>query len=292
MPPTAVVLEGLLFPEGVRWHQEALWFADIAARTVHRWVPGGDLETVIRFEDDEPSGLGFLPDGTPLVVLMWTRRLMKVADGAAVLHADLNHLPGGMLNDMVVDGAGRAYLDNRNPSDYVTSPLKPEGQASDPEGDGIILVQPDGSAAIVAHAAHPNGLAVTPDGSTLIVAETRDQRLASFDIGPDGSLGGRRVFAQLASGTPDGIVLDAEGAVWAGSPHTNEFLRIASGGEVRARVPLGDKWGVSCALGGADRTTLYMATLRTESIATLRLPGRCTGFIEAMRVEAPGAGWP
>jgi sugar lactone lactonase YvrE len=289
---TTTVIDGLRFPEGVRWHDGAVWFSDIAARTVHRFPPGGALETVIRFDDDEPSGIGFLPDGTPLVVLMWTRRLVRINGGRAELHADLGPLPGGMLNDMVVDAAGRAYIDNRNPTESIPSPLRPEGRPADPEGDGIILVRPDGSSEIAAHATHPNGLAVTPDGSTLIVAETRESRLAAFRIGADGSLSDRRVFAQLASGTPDGITLDAAGAVWAGSPHTNEFLRIAEGGEVLQRIPLGDRWGVSCALGDADRRTLYLATLTTESIATLRTPGGCAGAIESARVDAPGAGLP
>lgn len=290
--PSTIVVDGLQFPEGVRWHDGAVWFADIAARAVHRFRPGGALETVVSFEDDEPSGIGFLPDGTPLVVLMWTRKVVRIAGGRPVVHADLEPLPGEMLNDMVVDGTGRAYLDNRNPSNYVTTPLKPQGRAADPDGDGIILVQPDGTASIVAHAAHPNGLAVTPDGSTLIVAETRESRLTAFGIAGDGTLTDRRVFAQLDHGTPDGITLDAEGAVWAGSPFTGEFLRIAEGGGVLQRIPLGERWGVSCALGGDDRMTLYMATLTTASVETLRLPGKCAGSIDAARVGAPGAGWP
>jgi sugar lactone lactonase YvrE len=266
-----------------------LWLSDIHAHRVMRLEPDNSWTTVAEL-DDRPSGLGFLPDGTPLVVSVLDHRLLRLDDGAARPYADLSPLAGDFVNDMVVDGEGRAYVGNRNPG---SSPQTP--------ADTLLLVQPDGQVQQVADGlSAPNGMAVTPDGRTLIVAETLLGRLLAFEIGPAGTLSRRHTFAQVDGRHADGICLDAEGAVWIGSPGHGLFLRVHEGGEVSDSVSVGDRWGVAPALGGTDRRTLFMLTTKT-SLANLdelafdrsRDAGsRSDGRVEAVEVSVPGAGWP
>jgi sugar lactone lactonase YvrE len=191
---------------------------------------------------------------------------------------------------MVVDGEGRAYVGNRNPGSSPGNPV-----------DTVLLVQPDGGVRqVAAGLSAPNGMVVTPDGGTLIVAETLIGRLLAFEIGTDGTLSGRRTFAQMDGQQADGICLDAEGAVWIGSPGHGLFLRVREGGEVVESVSVGDRWAVAPALGGPDRRTLYMLTTKT-TIDNLDQLGfdrsrdggsRSAGRVEAVTVAVPGAGWP
>ena len=292
-----VILDGLIFPEGPRWHDGRLWFSDIHAHTVMSM----DVEGGARVEaelSDRPSGLGFLPDGTPLVVAMRERKLLALTAKGPVVYADLGRFNADFLNDMVVDGLGRAYVGNRVLEGYTENAVA--GVAREGPGESLLLVPPDGPAEVAATGlVSPNGAVVTPEGRTLIVAEPRAQRLAAFDIGADGSLANRRVFADAGEAWPDGICLDAEGAVWAGSPMTEEFVRILEGGEITHRVKTPGRWAVAPALGGEDRRTMFLATCRNSLENLQRLEegeddstSEAVGWIEAVQVDTPGAGWP
>jgi sugar lactone lactonase YvrE len=280
---------GLVFPEAPRWHDQRLWLSDIHAHRVLR-LEADNRWSVVAELDDRPSGLGFLPDGTPLVVSVLDHRLLRLDGGAAHPYADLRPLAGDFVNDMVVDGEGRAYVGNRNPGSSPQNPV-----------DTLLLVQPDGRVQQVAdRLSSPNGMVVTPDGGTLIVAETLIGRLLAFEIGPSGRLSGRHTFARVDGRHADGICLDADGAVWIGSPGHGVFLRVHEGGRVSDSVSVGDRWAVAPALGGAGRRTLFMLTTRT-TLANLdelhfdrrRDAGsRSEGRVEAVEVSVPGAGWP
>jgi sugar lactone lactonase YvrE len=178
---------------------------------------------------------------------------------------------------MVVDGRGRAYVGTFPP-------------ASDPDGV-IVLVDPDGSARIVADAVRfPNGSVVTPDGVTLVVAESMGRRLTRFTIGPDGSLADRAPFADCAPAAPDGITLDADGAIWAAFPLAHEFRRIAPGGRVLERLPMADRLAIACTLGGADLRTLFLLT--SAQLPGEAIVGTRDATIHTVEVDVPGTGSP
>ena len=281
MTTPKVVAEGLSFPEGPRWREGALFFSDFYRQTVFRLPPGGALEPVATVPN-QPSGLGWLPDGRMLVVSMIDRRLLRQEkDGALVEHANLFDLAGWHCNDMVVDGDGRAYVGNFG--------FDTHGGGEQKLAD-MICVEPDGSAAIAAEGlAFPNGTVITPDGGTLIVGETRGKRLTAFDRAADGTLSNRRVWADLGDNFPDGICLDAEGAVWVADPRNNETIRVREGGEIAMRVSTGRFGSFACALGGDDRKTLYICTCTGSGPHAAE---RRDGRIEALRVGVPGVGWP
>lgn len=281
MTTPKVVAEGLSFPEGPRWRGGALFFSDFYRHTVFRLPPGGDLEAVAEVPN-QPSGLGWLPDGRMLIVSMTDRRLLRQEpDGSLVEHANLFDLAGYHCNDMVVDAKGGAYVGNFGHNHYV----EPEPKLAD-----LIRVEPDGRASVAAKGfAFPNGSVITPDGKTLIVGETRANQLSAFDVAADGGLSNRRVWADLGANFPDGICLDAEGAIWVADPRNNETIRVAEGGEVLERVSTGAYGSFACMLGGDDRKTLYICT---SSGSGPKAAERRDGRIEAIRVAVPGAGLP
>ena len=280
-----VLLDGLVFPEGPRWHDGKLWFSDIHAYKVMAVDLEGRSE-VVASVPQHPSGLGFLPDGHLLVVSVLDRLLLRLDPDGLHTHADLNVLDSVLPNDMVVNEDGRAYIGD----------VAFEISAGPPRPGNVILVTADGNVRLAAEGlSYPNGMVITPDGKTLIVAETIGRRLTSFDIAPDGSLSGRRPFADLATGAiggahPDGICLDAEGAVWASSPPTSEFVRVREGGDITHRIPVPGKWAVACMLGGEDRRTLFLCTAETTLQGLGQ--GKSVGWIETVRVDVPGAGRP
>jgi sugar lactone lactonase YvrE len=279
-----IVVDGLIYPEGIRWHAGRVWFSDILDFKVHAYDPATGLTEVIIETPDRPSGLGFLPDGRLLIATMGERKLLRLDPGGLTTVADLSGLCVGM-NDMVVDGQGRAYMD-----------------ATFGEGSGgVILVEPDGAFRVVAEEMKmPNGMAVTADGKTLIVNDLWGNGIKAFDIQPDGSLTGRRRFADLGEVSPDGICLDAEGAAWVGQPLQGRVRRIREGGEVTHEINYGKKWGIAPVLGGPDRRTLYICTadITLGKILELMADPRgardhCRGWIEAVEgIEIPGVGWP
>ncbi|WP_136418686.1 SMP-30/gluconolactonase/LRE family protein [Herbaspirillum sp. ST 5-3] len=277
---TRLVVEGLAFAEAPRWHDGALWFSDFYTHKVHRIGADGKLETVADVAG-QPSGLGWLPDGRMLVVSMTDRRLLRQdSDGLKAL-ADLGAFAHSHCNDMVVDRYGRAYVGNFGFDMMHKEPVR---------STVLMLVEPDGKARVVADdLLFPNGCVITPDGATLIVAETFGKRLTAFDIADDGSLSGRRVWADLGEASPDGICLDAEGAVWVASPPTAEFLRVREGGAICDRIGVNGQ-AIACALGDTDRRTLYMVIGRVSKAE--RALAERNGRIEAIRVDVPGAGLP
>jgi sugar lactone lactonase YvrE len=273
----APLVEGLGFLEGPRWRDGRLWFSDFVSRKVHTVDLEANLSDVIEVEQ-VPSGLGWLPDGRMLVVSMEDRRLLRVEDGALVLHADLSAYATFHCNDMVVDDRGRAYVGNFG-FNYDA------GEA--PVGAKLVRVDPDGATHVAAdELLFPNGTVITPDGHTMIVGESFGSRLTAFDVADDGSLANRRVWAQLTDGRlPDGSCLDAEGAMWVASPTTKEVLRVREGGEITDRISSGEREAIACMLGGDDRRTLFVlaSTLARE-------PG--SGAISTLVVDVPGAGLP
>jgi sugar lactone lactonase YvrE len=279
-PGTSVLLDGLAFPEGPRWRDGKLWFSDMHDGVVRTVDAQRRSETVVEVAGD-PPGLGWLPDGRLLVVSMRDRRLLRLDAGGFTEVADLSGLASFHCNDMVVDAEGRAYVGN------FGYDLHGPGTRKNAE---VVLVPPDGDARVVADdLAFPNGTVITPDGSTLIVAETLGQRLTAFDIEADGSLSGRRTWAQLDKILPDGICLDAEGAIWVASPISSAVLRVAEGGEVTHRIPLATQ-SFACMLGGPERRTLHVCTAETSVPEEAKQ--KRTGRIEIVEVDVPGAGLP
>jgi len=275
---TTVLLDGLMFGESPRWHEGRLWFSDMPAYQVMTVDLAGRTETIVRVPG-LPSGLGWLPDGRLLVVSMTDRRLLRFESGGLVEVADLSKLASYHCNDMVVDRQGRAYIGHFG-FNYYSQPFAPAE---------VILVTPDGSARVVAEQmAFPNGSIITPDGRTLIVAETFGVCLTAFDIQPDGSLAGRRIWASTSPAIPDGICLDAEGAVWVASP-TGEVLRIQEGGQVADRINL-SRPAFACMLGGTDLRTLFVMTAKSDSPDEVR--AESSGRVEIVEVDVPGAGLP
>jgi sugar lactone lactonase YvrE len=276
------VLGGRAFLEGPRWHEGALFVSDMHAGEVLKLTDDGGFEVITRVENC-PSGLGWLLVGDMLVVSMKDRKLLRVgAGGAQSVHADLSAEISRRANDMVMDDQGRAYVGNFG-FDFDT------GEA--PAGTCILRIDPDGSVTRAAEdLMFPNGMVITPDGGTLIVAETMSGCLTAFEIGPDGGLSGRRVWAQLPEGAvPDGICLDAEGAVWAASPTTKACLRLHEGSEVLERIPT-EHQSIACMLGGEDGRTLFILTAETTHADKCR--ELMTAAVHMVTVSAPHAGRP
>ncbi len=278
---TNVLLEDLAFPEGPRWHEGKLFFSDQHDYRVLAMDPDGKAETIVEVAQ-QPSGIGWLPDGRMLVVSMLDRKVLRFEDGALVEHADLSALATGACNDMVVDASGRAYVGNFGFDMYG-------GDA--PVDAAIILVHPDGAARVAADAlGFPNGTVITDDGATLIVGESMNGRLTAFTVAGDGALVDRREFAKLDGAVPDGICLDAEGAIWSACPFTGRVLRVKDGGEILDEVTVTQAGAFACMLGGDDRRTLYICT------AAGHVPEECrqarAGRIETVHVDVPGAGLP
>ena len=278
------MLDGLAFAEGPRWHDGRLWFSDMHAdRVIALDVGTGDTEVVAEVPT-RPSGLGWRPDGTLLVVSMTDRRLLAVDDDGMRVAADLTAVAPYDCNDMVVDAEGNAYVGNFG------------FDLHDPEAEHrtttLVLVTVDGAVRVVADGLFfPNGCVITPDGRTLIVGESFGACLTAFDIGTDGSLSNRREWARVRGAAPDGICLDAEGAVWMASPLSNQVLRVAEGGEVLHEIRTSDeRQPFACMLGGPGRRTLFVCTaLESEPDSCVR---HMAGRIEAIDVDVAGAGLP
>jgi sugar lactone lactonase YvrE len=285
------VLDGLWFGEGPRWHDGALWFSDMHGHRVVRTALDGTDETAAEITHDEPSGLGWLPDGRLLVVAMETQKLLRVeADGTVNEHADLSGLARGSINDMIVAADGTAYVGDMGARIHDANSERKPGQT--------IRVDPDGTVSCAADdLASPNGHILTDDGRTLIVAESGGARLTAFTVASDGSLGERRTYAELvpskpgvAFAPPDGICLDAEGAVWVADPIGARVFRVREGGEVTDSIDFDDVIPVACVLGGPNRRTLLMCVAKDWKRDVVKQAP--TGRIDAADVEVPGAGRP
>lgn len=280
MAKVRTLMTGIAFGESPRWHDGRLWFSDWVAQEIIAVDLEGRSEVVVRVPFPSiPMCIDFLADGRLLVVSSHERLLLRrETDGTLVTHADLSGLSGVGYNEIAVDGRGNAYINGGGFNLLAGEKFAP----------GIVaLVTPDGSVRQVADGiAFPNGMIVTPDNSTLIVAESYGKRLTGFDIGADGSLSNRRVWADLGGGVPDGICLDVEGAVWYADVPNKRCVRVREGGEVLETIEL-DRGCFSCALGGPDRRTLFMVATEWRGPAHMA-EGPRTGQILTAEVSTPG----
>ena len=279
------LLDGLSFGESLRWHQDRLWLADWGAQQVMAVDREGRLQVMARVDFPAfPMCIDWLPDGRLLAVAARDGQLLRQeADGSLVTHADLSGLaePGHPWNEIVVDGRGNAYLSNQG-FDF------PGGTFVH---GTIALLKPDGSARPVADGiAFPNGMVITADNARLIVAESYGQKLTAFQIAADGSLSQPRVWADLGDGVPDGICLDAEGAIWYADVPNKQCVRVREGGQVLQTIQL-DRGCFSCALGGTNRTTLFMAATQWRGSERVTDTSR-TSQLLAIQAPAAGVGWP
>ena len=273
--------EGFVFLEGPRWRNGRLWVSDAFGKAVYTVTPDGTRAKIIDVPHG-PSGIGFLPDKTPVIVSMGDRCLYRLVDGGLILYADISKLVNSDINDMVMDARGNAYVGNLGYDLFSGAEMKLTN---------LVLVTPDGKAREVANGlAVPNGPVITPDGKKLIVAESMGRKLTAFDIQADGSLINQRVFADLGGAEPDGICLDAEGAVWLAAINRRGFLRVKEGGEVTHKIETGKRMAIACTLGGADGRTFYGLTFEG---AFRDIPkGGLNSRIEIARVEAGASGSP
>jgi sugar lactone lactonase YvrE len=274
------IAEGLAFPEAPRWHAGRLWLTDQHARAVLAMDPAGGLETIAE-TDDLPGGLGWLPDGRLLVVLMTRRQVAQLSGRELLAYADLSDQASFHCNDMVVDTAGHAYVGNFGFDLHG-------GEATRPAE--VIRLDADGAATVFADGlVFPNGSVITPPGDTLLLAETFGHRISAFGLDAHGRMTSRQTWADLGAHTPDGICLDAEGALWVASPGTKTLIRVRRGGAILDSC---DTQGTpyACMLGGEDRRTLYVCTSETDD--PREAARRRSGRIEQVEVPVPGAGLP
>ena len=289
---TRTLIDGVYFGEGPRWHDGRLWFSDFFAHAVKSVSPAADVRTEFTLDGDRPSGLGWLPDGDLLVVSMERRQLLRRApDGKLSKHADLSGIATWHCNDMVIDAKGRAYVGNFGfDLDAAIGARGIQAVLADHPTAKLALVQPDGTVSEAAADLHfPNGTVITPDGGTMIVGETLGACLTAFDVGADGALSNRRQWAALGPRLPDGICLDAEGAIWIANPIAPECARIAEGGKVLEVIDTGMPC-YACMLGGSDGRTLFMLT--APSSLPSQVAARPLGRIVVAEVDAPHAGLP
>jgi sugar lactone lactonase YvrE len=267
--------------EGPRWHAGRLWFVDCMARTLLSLSPSGECVQHAKFDDDTPCGLGVLKDGRIIVLMMFKKRLLAWRDGALSLYADLSDIATGTIDDMIVDGLGRAYVGDLG---FDLPPPPDRGAVG-----RIILVMPDGEARVVAEGLRfPNGIAVSADNDRLVVAEMDGACLADYDIAPDGGLKFRARFGRMKS--PDGICLDADGAVWVAAFEEDAFIRLDREGNELQRIEVSGRRALACVLGGEARRTLFCLSAAT-SYEELR-QRKSLSRIDTVEVEVAGAGNP
>ena len=267
---------GFCFGEGPRWFEGLLWFSDMLGEAVHTADLRGSL-TTLPLPGHSPSGLGFRPDGSLLIVSTEDRQVLRYDGETVVAIADLSELAPANLGDMVIDETGRAYIGSQAFSGGVIIRLDPD---DDPPRATIVARGLD----------FPNGMVITPDHKTLIVAESIGRRLTAFTIDENGALHDRRVFADGLDGPPDGITLDAEGGVWTSMTLAHQFERIVAGGAVTDRIDMGERVAIACTLGGPERRILFL--LSSPVAVPARLVGTRLSRLDAVTVTAPGAGLP
>jgi sugar lactone lactonase YvrE len=302
---TEILVEGLVFPECPRWRPDGLWFSDQHAGHVQRVKPGGGAEVMVEILG-RPSGLGWLSDGTLMAVSMHEKKLLRIrfseseagsageAPDVAVA-ADLAPLHAGYSNDMVVDAQGRCYIGDIGYDIYggeaprATVLVLVESFAST-GADGAVVQSFGAPEAVADDLLTPNGTVITAEGDRLIIAESMAHRLTSFRITDNGRLTDRQLFADLDDETPDGICLDAEGAIWFASVSRREVVRVQEGGKITNRIPTSGGRAIACMLGGDDGRDLFVCvagSINPEKTVVLR-----NSTIETSRVDVPHAGLP
>lgn len=271
------LVDGLVFAEGPRWRGDRLWVSDMLGEAVLTVTLDGVVETAVELPGRKPSGLGWLPDGTLLVVSMTEPAVLRIDDGVVSVHARLDHLVDCECNDMVVDARGNAYVGTYPHPATAPGPL--------------LLVRPDGTAEIAAEDLRfCNGTVVRPDGESLVIGESLGGCLTEFAVAADGTLSDRRVFATIPDAGPDGCCLDVEDAIWAALPMAGEFRRIARGGAVLERIAVPGRRAIACTLGGPELRTLFL-------VSSLGFPGpdligTRDSRIDVVEVAVPGTGSP
>ena len=286
---TRILMDGLTFGEGPRWHDGKFYFSDFYSHKVFSLDMEGNSEVIVEVPG-QPSGLGWMPDGTMLIVSMKDKKLLSFNNKTLSEVADLSDFAGFHCNDMVVDDRGNAYIGNFGFNTYSGEEIKPAN---------LILVRPGEDPCVAAdNLLFPNGAVITPDGKTLIVGETYAARLTSFDINQDATLSNRRVWADFTLDAkegevpvPDGMCLDAEGAIWVASPTTADVIRIKEGGEILDRIPV-ETNAYACMLGGDDLKTLFICTSKASGVDPEAALREKSGKIETIKVEVPGTGKP
>jgi sugar lactone lactonase YvrE len=286
---TRTFADGFVFTEGPRWHDDELWCSDMHGHRVVAVSQDGTVRTIVEVPDDDPSGLGWLPDGRLLIVAMEQQQVLRLEpSGELSVHADLSAEAIGSLNDMIVASDGTAYVGDMGVYIQTGGERRP-GQ--------LFVVRPDGSHEVAdKDLASPNGMALTPSEDRLLVAQSGGRSITEFDRDSDG-LTGRREFAPLISldpalpaGVPDGICLDEEEAVWYADPIGHRVSRVRRGGAVTDSIDFGEEVPVACVLGGPDRSTLYICAApgwRRDELA-----GTSAGRIAAVPVRVAGMGKP
>jgi sugar lactone lactonase YvrE len=270
MNPTPLA-NGFCFGEGPRWFEGLLWFSDMLGEAVHTVDLSGAMST-LPLPGRSPSGLGFRPDGTLLIVSTEDRQVLRYDGDHVTLIADLGDVVPASLGDMVIDPLGRAFVGS---------------QAR--EGGVVVRIDPDDTATVVADDLEfPNGMVVAPDGATLIVAESTGRRLTAFTIDAHGGLADRRVFADGLDGPPDGLAIDVEGGVWTAMTLAHRFDRITDGGKVSDCVDMGGRTAIACALGGPEGRTLFL--LSSTDAYPQRLIGTKASRVDALMVDVPAPG--
>jgi sugar lactone lactonase YvrE len=275
---------GLRFTESPRWRDGKLWFLDIHDRRIKTVDLTGSVATVLELPFI-PNGFGLTPEGNLLMGDAFQRRVYRGAGAELQEVADISDLTAFCLSDGIVDAKGRLYVGDIG-YDFVDPAARPV------ETCVIVLVGPEGRASVVAdNLAFPNGMVITPDGRTLIVGETLGHRLTAFDIREDGSLDNRRVWARLPSSVgPDGICLDAQGAVWCANPEGEDsVVRVREGGEIADRIKV-DSHAYAVMLGGPERKHLFLCTSGSHDPAEIQR--KPTARLQVVEVEVPGAGIP
>ena len=276
-----LLVDGLDFGEGPRWHDGRLWYSDFYQHSVYAVSPGGERETILDLGSEQPSGLGWMPDGSLLVVAMTARRILRVADGVVTIHADLSEIATWHCNDMVVAADGTAYVgnfgwdiehDRGHPLAATLAVVRPDGSVQSGPGDLLF----------------PNGSVITPDGSTLIIAETFGGRFSAFPLDADGCPGEGREWAPVPGAAPDGCTLDSDGGIWFADAAGSGVVRVLEGGTITDRLPTPQP-AYACMLGGDDGRTLFILTAPG---AGADRAGTGEGCIWTTTVEYAGAGLP
>ncbi|MGZ3835437.1 MAG: SMP-30/gluconolactonase/LRE family protein [Mucilaginibacter sp.] len=269
------LMTGLGFGESPRWHIDRLWFSNWVADEIIALDLNGSSEIIVRMPSF-PFSIDWLPDDSLLIISGREQQLLRMEPGGSLVpHADLSRLSGGGFNEIVVDGRGNVYINGGGFN-----------------GPGFIaLVAPDGTVRQVADGiAFPNGMAITPDNSTLIIAESYGKKLTAFEISPDGSLSNRRVWADLGDGVPDGICIDAEGAVWYADVPNKRCVRVREGGDVLQTINV-DRGCFACMLGGPQKKTLFIMAAEWHGFEKMT-DGSRTGQVLSIEVAVQGVGWP
>jgi sugar lactone lactonase YvrE len=277
--PVRQFVPNLLFPEAPRWRDGRLWFTDLIGKRVCAVEMTGRLST-IAVCDEMPGGLGFLPDGTALVVGMTLARVYAICDGRPQVYADLRGAAAGHLDDMAVAADGTAYVGAVGEMTATT--------VGAPPGGGIIRVSPGGTVSCDAKGlAFPNGAVLLAAGRNLLVNETYAERITIFDIDDGGALSNRRVWAELPGMHPDGLAVDGSGAAWVGCYLEQKFVRVLEGGIITDTVATAGRWATGVELGGPDGHTLFLLTAQTDQRRFFR--GDSQGRIDTVRVDVPAA---